>query len=52
MKNKSLKRDLKPIEVQRQTPEDKQLARFVAEHPDLAGKALAKWLKDNKENKS
>ena len=49
MKNRPVKQGLKPIKSDRNTPEDKRLAKFVSEHPDLAGKAIAKWIKEDRE---
>ena len=48
MKKNQPKQTLKPIKTERQTPEDKRLEKFVSEHSDLAGKAIAKWLQDDK----
>ncbi len=32
-------------------PKEAQLAKFVSEHPELAVKAISKWLKESEEEK-
>ena len=49
MKNGPAKQELKPIKSDLKSPEDRRLAKFVSEHPELAGKAIAKWIKEDRE---
>ena len=49
MKNKPVKQNLQPIKSDRKTPEEKRLEKFVSEHPELAMKAIAKWVKEDQE---
>ncbi len=50
MKKDNKERNLPEIK-KRNDPEEVRLAKFVSEHPDLAIKAIAKWIKDSKEEK-
>ncbi len=48
MKKDDKERELPEIK-KRTDPEEVRLSKFVSEHPDLAIKAIAKWIKDSEE---